>query len=286
MSSFRYERPDSIAAATALLAGAKGCACVLAGGTDLMVALRSGAVRPELVVDIKRIPGLASITWLPDGSLEIGACVLMQQVADEARIRATFPALAEGAAEVGSLQIRSRATIAGNLTNASPCMDTGPGLLVHDARLRIEGPGGRREAPLTDFFLGVRKTALTPDEIVTAVLVPAPPKGARGGFDKIKRTSGHDLALVNAAALYDPAAGTLRVAIGSCAVTPALVPPLRNVARDADPAATGEKLGALALEHILPIDDVRSSAEYRRDMTVALCRRLAARLLGEARRAS
>ncbi len=286
MSSFRYERPDSVAAATALLAGARGRACVLAGGTDLMVALRSGAAHPELVIDIKRIPGLSSIAWTPEGGLELGACVLMQQVADDARIRAAFPALAEGAAEVGSLQIRSRATIAGNLANASPCMDTAPGLLVHDARLRIEGPGGRREAPLSDFFVGVRRTALTPDELVTAVVVPPPVPGVRSGFDKIKRTAGHDLALVNAGAAYDPAAGTLRVAIGSCAVTPALVPPLANVPPDADPAATGDRLGALALEHILPIDDVRSSAEYRRDMTVALCRRLTRRLLGESRRAS
>jgi CO/xanthine dehydrogenase FAD-binding subunit len=286
MSGFRYERPDSLAAATALLAGAGGRARVLAGGTDLMVALRSGAVRPELVVDIKRIPGLEDIAWDGDGTLVLGACVIMQRVADDARIRDTFPALAEGAGEVGSLQIRARATIAGNLANASPCMDTAPPLLVHDARLRIEGPAGRREAPLADFFLGVRRTALTPDEIVTAVVVPPPAAGVRSGFDKIKRVAGHDLALVNAALAWDPTAATLRVAVGSCAVTPAIVPPLGNVPEGADPARTGDRLAALAQEHILPIDDVRASAEYRRDMTAALCRRLTRRLLGGPRRAS
>ncbi len=286
MSSFRYERPATIGAATALLAGAHGRACVLAGGTDLMVALRSGAARPELVVDIKHIPGLSEIAWTPDGTLVLGACVIMQRVAEDVRIRATFAALAEGAADVGSLQIRHRATIAGNLTNASPCMDTAPGLLVHDARLRIEGPDGRREAQLADFFLGVRKTALRPDELVTAVVVPPPAAGVRSGFDKIKRIAGHDLALVNAAAAWDPQAETLRVGVGSCAITPVIVPPLRGVRADSDPAATGERLGALALEHILPIDDVRASAEYRRDMTVALCRRLARRLLGGSRRPS
>ncbi len=286
MSGFRYERPESIAAATALLAASPGRACVLAGGTDLMVALRAGSVCPDVVVDIKRIPGLSDLTWGADGSLAIGACVIVQRVADDPRLRATFPALAEGAAEIGSLQIRSRATIAGNLVNASPCMDTAPGLLVHDARLRIEGPRGRREAPLSDFFVGVRRNALLPGEMVTAVVVPAPAKDVRSGFDKIKRVSGHDLALVNAAAAWSPAEATLRVAIGSCAITPALVPVLAGVGPETDPDDAGRRLGALALQHIQPIDDVRASAEYRRDMTLALCMRLARRLLGGPRRSS
>jgi CO/xanthine dehydrogenase FAD-binding subunit len=278
--SFRYERPGTVAEATALLAGAGGGARILAGGTDLMIALRGGPA-PTVLVDIKHIPELCAITWTDEG-LEIGACVRVQDVAEDARVRAVFPALAEGAEAIGSLQIRSRATVAGNLSNASPCMDTAPPLLVLDGRLRIAGPAGRREAPLADFFLGVRKTALAPEEMIVAVIVPGTPE-LRNGFDKVKRTRGHDLAIVNAAASYDPAKGVLRVAIGSCAVRPALVPPLAGVKPDADPVKTGEKLAALAGEHILPIDDVRASAEYRRDMTTVLCRRLAMRLLGERR---
>ncbi len=280
--SFRYERPGTVAEATALLAGAGGGARILAGGTDLMIALR-GAPAPTVLVDIKHIPELGVIAWT-DAGLEVGACVPVQDVADDARVRAAFPALAEGAEAIGSLQIRSRATIAGNLSNASPCMDTAPPLLVLDGRLRIAGPAGTREAPLADFFLGVRRTALAPDEMIVAVVVPGTP-GVRSGFAKIKRTRGHDLAIVNAAASYDPGAGAMRVAIGSCAVRPALVPALAGVRPDADPAQVGERLAALAGEHIQPIDDVRASAEYRRDMTALLCRRLAARLLG-ARRAS
>jgi CO/xanthine dehydrogenase FAD-binding subunit len=276
----RYEKPGTVAEATALLAGAGGGARILAGGTDLMIALR-GAPAPSLLVDIKHIPELGLMRWTAAG-LEIGACVLVQDVADDARVRAAFPALAEGAEAIGSLQIRSRATIAGNLSNASPCMDTAPPLLVLDARLRIAGPSGTREAPLADFFLGVRRTALAPDEMIVAVVVPAAP-GVVNGFDKIKRTRGHDLALVNAAAAWDPARGTVRVAIGSCAVTPALVPALPGVKPGADAARVGEALTALAGEHIQPIDDVRASAEYRRDMTAVLCRRLAKRLLGERR---
>jgi len=282
MSGFRYERPGTLAEATALLAGAGGGARILAGGTDLMIALRGGP-QPTVLVDIKRIPELARITWTPAGDLEIGACVTVQDIAEDARIRGIFTALAEGAEAIGSLQIRWRATVAGNLSNASPCMDTAPPLLVLDGRLRVAGPQGTREAPLADFFLGVKQTALAPGELATAVIVPKPAAGVRSAFDKIKRSYGHDLAIVNSAAAFDPAAGTLRVAIGSCAVRPALVPALTGVGPKSDPKETGERLAALAQEHILPIDDVRASAEYRREMTALLCRRLTARLLGAGR---
>jgi CO/xanthine dehydrogenase FAD-binding subunit len=282
MSGFRYERPGTVAEAAALLAGAGGGARILAGGTDLMIALRGG---PELsvLVDIKRIPELGRIVWTPAGDLEIGACVLAQDLAEDARVRGTFTALAEGAEAIGSLQIRYRATVAGNLSNASPCMDTAPPLLVLDGRLRIVGPKGTREAPLSDFFLGVKKTALAPDELITAVIVPKPAAGVSSAFDKVKRSYGHDLAIVNSAAAWDRDAGTLRVAIGSCAVRPALVPALRDVRPGADPGQVGGRLAALAGEHIQPIDDVRASAEYRREMTTLLCRRLARRLLGAGR---
>jgi carbon-monoxide dehydrogenase medium subunit len=283
MSIFRYERPGSVAQATALLAEAPGKARVLAGGTDLLIALRSGAARPELVVDVKRIPELSEIRWTPDGALVLGACVLVQDVATDPRIRETFPALSEGALAIGSLQIRSRATIGGNLANASPCMDTAPPLLILNASVRAAGPKGEREIPLAEFFRGVKQTALAADEMLTAVLVPKPPAGFRAAFDKIKRVYGHDLALVNAAAGFDPGAGTLRAAIGSCGITPVLTPPLTGVDPAGDAREIGTRLGALALEHICPIDDVRSSAEYRRDMTVALCRRMVARLLGGSR---
>jgi carbon-monoxide dehydrogenase medium subunit len=280
--SFRYERPETLAQATALLAGAGGGARILAGGTDLMIALRGGP-QPTVLVDVKRIPELGQIAWTPAGDLEIGAAVRVQDVADDARVRSTFTALAEGAGEIGSLQIRYRATVAGNLSNASPCMDTAPPLLVLDGRLRIVGPQGTREAPLADFFLGVKRTALAADELVTAVIVPKPAAGVTSAFDKVKRSYGHDLAIVNAAAAWSPAAGTLRVAIGSCAVRPALVPALAGVTPKSDAREVGERLAALAGEHIQPIDDVRASAEYRREMTGLLCRRLARRLLGAGR---
>jgi carbon-monoxide dehydrogenase medium subunit len=281
MNGFRYERPTTVAQATALLANAAGTARVLAGGTDLVVALRSGAVRPEFVVDIKQVEGLREIRWTPAGDLELGAAVEVRRIYEDRRIAATFPALAEGAAAIGSLQIRNRATIGGNLANASPCMDTAPPLLVLGASVRLAGSKGERSVPLQGFFIDVKRTVLAPDEVLVAVTVPAPAAGLRSAFEKVKRIDGHDLALVNAAATFDPAARTLRAAVGSCGVTPILLPPLTDIARSAAAKDVGQRLATVALEHICPIDDVRASAEYRRDMTALLCRRLAERLLGK-----
>jgi CO/xanthine dehydrogenase FAD-binding subunit len=286
MSSFRYERPTSVGQATALLEESAGRARILAGGTDLMVALRAGTARPDLVVDVKRIPGITDITWTKDGELVLGAAVQVQRIADEPRIRETFPALAEGAETIGSVQIRSRATVGGNLANASPCMDTAPPMLVLGARLRLAGPRGEREVPLGEFFVGVKKTSLAPAEMLTAVIVPRPVPGSVNGFDKIKRVYGHDLALVNAAAVFDPATGTLRAAIGSCGITPMLSKPLTGITAASDPEDVGRRLGALALEFICPITDVRASAEYRSDMAATLCLRLVRRLMGVVRRPS
>lgn len=276
---FRYERPATASEAATLLASAGGRAKVLAGGTDLMVALRAGAVRPDVIVDIKRVAGLDEIAWSETGELAIGAAVTMRRIAEDARIRAALPALAEGADAVGSLQIRCRATLGGNLANASPCMDTAPPLLVYAARVRLTGPEEEREVPLAELFVSVKRTVMAPDELLTAIVVPPQPAGLSSGFDKIKRVFGHDLALVNAAAAYSPTHGALKAAIGSCGVTPIVLPALEDVQPTADPRGVGERLAALALDHIAPIDDVRSSAEYRRDMTALLCRRLAARVL-------
>ncbi len=285
---FRFEKPASIEEAATLLAEKPGPVKVLAGGTDLLVALRAGAIRPSLIVDIKAIPGLGEISWSSEGDLSIGAAVEVQRIHEDARIAELYPALAEGAGGIGSLQIRYRATIGGNLANASPCMDTAPPLLVLGARLRAAGPCGEREIPLESFFVGVKETVLRPDEFLLSIIVPREARGTRSAFAKVKRVWGHDLALVNAAGAFDPAKGTIRVAIGSCGVTPILLPPIEGVdpAR-ADAIELGSALAREALKRICPIDDVRASAEYRRDMAALLCRRLAAALLaGETGRRS
>ena len=279
MGISRYERPSTLGEACDLLMQEAGNVVVLSGGTDLVADVRAGR-KVDMVVDIKRIAGLGDVRWLDDGTLEIGACVTMRRVSEEPRIRERFTALAQAAGQVGSHQVRCRATIAGNLGNASPCADNAPPLLVFGAKLRIAGKSGETVVPLQGFMRDCKKTALARGEIVTTVIVPPAPAGLRSAFFKIKRVNGHDMALINAAASFDPASREIRLAIGSAAPTPLLIGGLQGIC----PPGTAVDMVAgrmteKAFEAIRPIDDVRASAEYRRDMTRVLCRRLARTLL-------
>lgn len=279
MTELRYERPPSLEAAVALMNDAAGRAVVLAGGTDLQIKLRDHDLVASLIVDIKALPGIQEIHWAPSGELTLGAAVTMRQLYEDARIVTSYPALARGAEAVGSLQVRTRATLGGNLCNASPCMDTAPGLIVLGAKLRLVSAQGTRDVPAEGFFKHVKKTLREPQEICTAIVIPAAAQKLKTAFGKIKRVRGHDLALVNAAVAYDPEAGTLRAAIGSAAPTPVVTPVLSGV-NPKNAVEFGQKLAALALDVVKPIDDVRASAEYRRDMAGLLCRRLVSELLG------
>lgn len=281
MTILRYERPTSVADACGLLEKAEGSTALLTGGTDLAVGLRAGR-NIDLVVDLKRIPDLAEMKWTPDGELVIGSCVTLREICEDPKVCEMYPALIEAAEVVGSYQIRCRATITGNLCNASPCADTTPPLLVLGTRLRITGSEGTREVPLHGFITHVKKTILKPNEIVTAVIIPAAQPGSRNAFLRIQRLRGHDLALVNAAAAFNPSKREIRLAVGSVAPTPLLIPDLEGVCPEGATAdEVGEALVERTLLHIKPIDDVRSSAEYRRDMTALLCRRIARRLMSE-----
>ncbi|MBI5508228.1 MAG: FAD binding domain-containing protein [Deltaproteobacteria bacterium] len=274
MHDLHYERPRTTAEACGLLAAAKGRAMILAGGTDLQIRLRDQP-RAGLIVDIKKIPELCSIRPGAAGALEIGSAVTLRALIDDPTVGAAFPALALAALAVGSFQVRGRATLGGNLCNASPCMDTAPVLLLLGASLRLQSARGSRELPLTRFFTGVKRTLLEPDELCTTILIPAAARRLVTAFGKVKRVQGHDLALVNAAVSLDPEAETLGAAIGSAATTPVVCEPLTGVSsRSPDAALLGDALAGAALKVIQPIDDVRASAEYRRDMTAMLCRRL------------
>jgi len=281
MSDLRYERPTSIEQACTFLGEVPDRAVVLAGGTDLQLKLRGGLITPAIVVDIKAISELKSIRWSADGELSIGSAVTMRQLYEDAKVAARYPALAQGAEAVGSFQVRCRATIGGNLCNASPCMDTAPALLLLGARLQVKSAKGDRELPLESFFAGVKKTALKPGELCAAIVVPAASQKLKTAFGKVKRVRGHDLALVNCAVSLDAEAGVLRAAIGSAAPTPVMSKPLTGVSlKSPNVEELGNRLAALAVDAIKPIDDVRASAEYRRDMAALLCRRLVGELMG------
>jgi CO/xanthine dehydrogenase FAD-binding subunit len=237
MQTFAYARPGTLAEAVALLEANGPDARLLAGGTDLIIRLRDGSLRPAVVVDLKRVAELdPSIREVGD-SLLIGATTVMTDIAADERVRRHFGALAEAAAVVGSVQIRNRATLAGNICNASPAADTAPPLLVYSAVVVAMGPQGSRRIPITDLFVRSGVTTLLPGEIVTAIELPLPAR--RMGAVHVRRTRrrGHDLASVTLCCGVDPS-GVTRLAYGSVGPRPVLV--VDESGTLADPAASEE----------------------------------------------
>jgi carbon-monoxide dehydrogenase medium subunit len=264
MRAFTYERPTRLADAVALLAEHGPDARLLAGGTDLIIRLRDGTVRPRIVVDLKRIAELDGEIREIDGHLRIGARTVMTDIAADPRIRRDFEALAEAAAVVGSVQIRNRATLSGNICNASPAADTAPALLVYGAVVVASGPAGERRIPIDAFFIRSGVTTLAGDELVTAVELPLPT--APRGSVHVRRTRrrGHDLASVTLACAVR-ADGTTRLAYGSLGPRPVLVVDETGVL--ADPAAADlAKMGRLETMFVGASPSARSmraSPEYR-----------------------
>ena len=207
MRPFAYERPTRLADAVALLAEHGPDARLLAGGTDLIIRLRDGSIAPRFVVDVKRIGELDDTISEVDGALRIGARTVMTAIAADERVRRDYPALAEAASVVGSVQIRNRATLAGNICNASPAADTAPALLVYGARVVVAGPAGTRTIPIDDVFVRSGVTTLERGELLLAVELPRPP-GPRGSVHlRRTRRRGHDLASVTLTCAVTPGRG-------------------------------------------------------------------------------
>jgi CO/xanthine dehydrogenase FAD-binding subunit len=264
MRAFRYERPTNIADAVALLTEHGPEARLLAGGTDLIIRLRDGSVQPGIVVDLKRIADLDGAIRDDDGHLTIGARTVMTDIAADERIRRDYGALAEAAAVVGAVQIRNRATLAGNICNASPAADTAPSLLVYGARVVAAGPAGTRRIPIDEFFVRSGVTKLDRDELVTAIELPRPVN--RRGAVHVRRTRrrGHDLASVTlTCAVF--ADGVTRLAYGSLGPRPVLVVDETGVL--ADPAAPElakmQQLETLFVGASPSARSMRASPEYR-----------------------
>jgi len=273
IGEFEYVRASSLKQAVALLADGPGAVRALAGGTDLFVDIRGGALAPRLVVDLKGISELTRVSPNPQGGVSIGAAVPLSRLLEDPRIANRYTGLSRALRSLGSTPIRNRATLAGNLAHASPAADGAPPLLVLDASVTVEGPAGRRSLPVRELFAGVKRTSLAPGELIASIELPALPDSARTAFLKKQRIRGHDLAVLNMAGLLDREAGLLRVAIGSCAPTPVLLPPAR-ASLDGPVNPLLEELDALAQEAIAPIDDLRGSAGYRRALVPVFLRRL------------
>jgi carbon-monoxide dehydrogenase medium subunit len=261
MKPFHYVKPKTLAEALALLERHGAAAKVLAGGTDLLVQMRASRVTPDVVVDIKHIDELAPGITVTDERVRIGARVTMTQILRDPHIQRLFPALIESARVVGSAQIRSRATLAGNLANASPAADTAPALLVSGAAVNLAGPGGSRSMPVASFLTGPGRTQLGRSELVTSIDIPPPASSSGASFLRLTRRKGIDLASVSVSCLVE-GGGRIRVACG--AVAPA---PFTLEGRDR------QTLVEEALSHAQPISDVRASREYRLAMMRVLIER-------------
>lgn len=264
MRAFDYERPDRLADALALMADADGGTRALAGGTDLIIRIRDGSIRPTTVVDVKGIAEFSRDIRIEDGWLRIGARTTMTDLLRDARIRRDYTALAEAAAYVGSVQIRNRATLAGNICNASPAADTAPALLVFAARVIAVGQGGRRIIPLDDFFVRSGVTTLAPGELVEAIDMPVR-SGHRGSVHARRtRRRGHDLASVTLAVAIDEG-GVTRVSYGSVGPRPVVAVDETGVL--ADPAAgddaVRDRLDELFAAAAPSLTSMRASPEYR-----------------------
>jgi len=264
MRAFAYERPDRLADALALMAVGDGSARPLAGGTDLLIRIRDGSIRPVTVVDVKGIAEFSRDIRVDDGWLRIGAGTTMTDLLRDERVRRDYVALAEAAAYVGSVQIRNRATLAGNICNASPAADTAPALLVYGARVVAVGPGGRRTIPLDEFFVRSGVTTMRRGELVEAIELPLP-SGRRGAVHARRtRRRGHDLASVTlAVAIGDD--GVTQLSYGSVGPRPVLVTDETGVLADprASDDARRERLETLFVDASPSATSMRASPAYR-----------------------
>jgi carbon-monoxide dehydrogenase medium subunit len=259
-------------------------AAFLAGGTDLLPQMRSGRRSPHRLIDIKRIPLLAGIRDLEDGGLAIGAAVPLAEIEAHPAVTQRFPLLAECCRAVGAPPLRNRATMAGNICNASPAADTAVALLALEATVIVGGRAGRRSIPVTAFFAGPGATTLAPGEIVVEIVLPGTSAGGRGSYLRLARRRGMDLATVGVliARSGNGGAPAHRVVLAAVAPTPLRVREAETLLDRRGPGAAREA-AEIARQACSPITDIRGTAEYRREMVGVLTARGLTALAGNGR---
>lgn len=267
-----YLAPSAVEDAVALRASRPSAAFLL-GGTDLLPQMRSGRRDPETLIDLKRIAELHEIRENADGGLSIGAAVPLADVETHPLVLARFPLLAECAKTVGAWPLRQRATLAGNVCNASPAADTAVALLALDAVVNVASTTRRLAMAISALFLGPGQTALMPGDLVTEVVLPGSAAGFRGSYQRLSRRKGMDLATVGVlVGKRGGDAASWRVALAAVAPTPLRVRAAEELL-EANGAAAAREAAEIAVGACRPITDLRGSAEYRREMVGVLVRR-------------
>lgn len=283
MQPFDYVRPATFHEAFDHLTLPNKLTRVLAGATDLIPAMRDGALLPDVLVDIKGLPGLTDIriaelelgsACAPGNCLYIGAAATMAGIAASGLVRTHCEALARAAHLMGNEQIRHRATLGGNLCTASPAADSAPPLYVLEAVALVRGPDGDRSVPIDKLFTGPKQTCLKPGEIVAGVLVPIPSPGTLSYHEKLARRKAGDLAIVNIAALAIPTNGayTWRIALGAVGPMPVRSHESETILAEGLDDEAVDRAAAAAYGCARPIADIRSGLDYRQAMIVNLTR--------------
>ncbi len=279
MHSFDYFAPRTVREAVEALKAHPG-AMVLAGGTDMLVRMKGRIWKPEAVVDVTRISGLGELRFDRKRGLRVGAAVTMRQVELSPAACAHYPALAQGAGVVGSFQIRNLATVVGNICNAAPSADVAPGLIVHRARVRIAGPGGRRSLLVENFMTGPGQTALKAGEFVTAIEVPLPAPRTGSAYVRHTPRGAMDIAAVGVgvAVTLAPRTGAceeIGIVLGAVAPVPMRAKQAERVLRGRKPTpGLIDEAADAAVGEARPISDVRGSAGFRREMVRVLTGRM------------
>lgn len=275
----KYIRPDSFDAAATLLKDEQGVARILAGGTDVLVQLKAEMVEPDLMLDLKHLPGMKDITE-ENGGYRIGAAVPGAMLGEHAGVCAMWPGVVEGMELIGSTQVQSRATMAGNLCTGSPAGDSVPAMVSAGAIVRIHGPDGGRDVPVVDIPTGPGKNSLQKGEFITSIYLPARPKHASDAYLRFIPRTEMDIAVSSAAVSLElDADGTCtaaNVAIGAVAPTVRLV-------TDAGAALVGTQLDDAAIAVLVaaveaacsPINDKRGTIEFRTKTAGVLAKRAA-----------
>ncbi len=288
MVDLQYEAPESLDAAVALLANADGEARVMAGGTDLVVQMRSDMIEPALVVDIKNIPEMRAVTVDANGGWRVGAAVPGMELCDHAEFKAAWPGVIEGVALIGSIQIKGRASMGGNLCNASPAADSVPPLIASGATVHIIGPNGERDAKVEDIATGPGQTSLKKGELIVSFKFPPRPAHSGDAYQRFTPRTEMDIAVVGVGIhlTLDDAGicSAARVVLGAVAAKMLVVSECADalIGTPVDDAAL-ENLAKAASAACKPIDDKRGTKEFRIKVAGVLARRVAQQALARAR---
>ena len=282
LPKFDYFAPETLQETLELLDRHGQESKLMAGGTDLIVSLRAREQRPKNVIDIKGVKELHELSYDEKRGLSVGAAVTLNRLIHHDAVSKNFPILIEAVSTIGDFEIRNRATLAGNICNASPAADSAPALLVLEANVNVASRERKRTVAIGEFFTGVKKTVLANSEMVTSINVPTPPKGSVGGYLKARRTVGEDLAVVGLGGLVTSTgkgSKSVRLAYASVAPTPVRAFEAEKIFESPKPLdELLDQAMPIVSKTVSPISDVRGGKEYRVNLVEVMTKRLLRRL--------